>query len=149
MIRLFAEPNVNAHRIRRLYYLWNTGDTTTSITVTPTITTTYSVIISNGICADTANVQITVGSPVTAMASNDTTICGGQSILLTASGGTNYLWSNGATTDSITVSPSSSSSFSVTVSSGSCFDTATVNVTVNPAQSFIFQETRLFAEAKR
>ena len=47
--------------------------------------------------------------------------------------GATYLWSNGATTQSILVSPTSSSNYSVTVSIGGCAPTnATAVVTVNP-----------------
>ncbi len=41
-------------------YLWNTGDTTASITVTPEETTTYSVAVSNGMCGGDASVTVTV-----------------------------------------------------------------------------------------
>ncbi|MBP5662837.1 MAG: DUF1566 domain-containing protein [Bacteroidales bacterium] len=46
--------------------LWSTGDTTSSIAVTPTQTTTYSVIVSteDG-CGDTAQHTIVVNTPVT------------------------------------------------------------------------------------
>ena len=42
---------------------------------------------------------------VTADAGKDQTICAGSSATLTASGGSVYKWSTGATTKSITVSP--------------------------------------------
>jgi gliding motility-associated-like protein len=42
-------------------YLWNTGATAASIIVTPTVTTTYSVVISSsGNCKDSTSVTITV-----------------------------------------------------------------------------------------
>jgi len=60
------------------------------------------------------------------------TICSGQSINLTASGATNYLWSTGATSSSITINPNINTTYSVTTTySANCVETKTVSVTVN------------------
>ncbi|NEN25900.1 hypothetical protein G3O08_20625, partial [Cryomorpha ignava] len=63
------------------------------------------------------------------------TICEGESVELFAvalptGGSYTYLWSNGATTQSIVVSPGVSTEYFVTISSGSCSNMATVTVTV-------------------
>lgn len=67
-------------------------------------------------------------------ASGSTSFCQGGSVTLTASPATNYLWSNGATTQSILVNQSGS--YSVTINSGtSCVSTSnptTVTVTALP-----------------
>ncbi|MDX2279928.1 MAG: zinc-dependent metalloprotease family protein, partial [Saprospiraceae bacterium] len=64
---------------------------------------------------------------------NDGTICNGASVTLTASGGTTYLWSTGATTAAITVNPASNTTYSVTVStSANCSNTASATITVIP-----------------
>ncbi|TAL59505.1 MAG: T9SS type B sorting domain-containing protein [Bacteroidetes bacterium] len=110
-------------------YSWSTGATTSVVAVTPTVTTTYSVITSNGSCSAVATVTITVSPPQAAYAIS-ATICAGQIAILTASGGGNYLWSNGATTSSITAA--TAGSYSVIVSVGSCSDTASASVVVNP-----------------
>jgi uncharacterized protein YjdB len=65
---------------------------------------------------------------------NSTSICAGQSVTLTATpstaGGT-YLWSNGATTPTITVTPNATTNYSVTYSNnGTASGSGTV--TVNP-----------------
>ena len=41
-------------------YLWNTGDTTASITVTPEETTTYSVVVIYGQCESEASITVSV-----------------------------------------------------------------------------------------
>ncbi len=68
----------------------------------------------------------------TVTASGATTFCQGGSVILTSSASANYLWSNGATTQAITVSQSGS--YSVTVNStSSCPTTSSPKVvTVNP-----------------
>lgn len=46
------------------------------------------------------------------------TICAGQSITLTASGGTSYIWNTGAATAAITVSPAINTNYTATVYNG-------------------------------
>ncbi|MGJ5640533.1 T9SS type A sorting domain-containing protein, partial [Formosa sp. S-31] len=119
-------------------YKWNTGETTASITVSPNQTRTYTVeVFNDGGCSDTAQVRVTVNIPtveVEADAGDDQTICAGESVTLTATGGSAYVWSNGETTESITVSPSETTTYTVTVSEGdvSATDAVTVNVTALP-----------------
>lgn len=79
---------------------------------------------------------ITVTPAPVAVVSNDTTICEGSTISLTASGGDDYLWNTSETTASINVSPSTDSTYSVQVIENvtGCSATETINVTViNPS----------------
>jgi hypothetical protein len=116
-------------------YLWSTGETTQTITVSPASTATYSVTVRSNLgCSATASKSVLVDVPPSPSinASGPTTFCSGGSVTLTAqpSGGS-YLWSNGQTTQSITVN--SSGSFSVAVTVNTCTVTsAPTTVTVNP-----------------
>ncbi|WP_417370579.1 Ig-like domain-containing protein [Gelidibacter japonicus] len=116
-------------------YKWNTGESTESITVSPEVTTTYSVS-SNGPngCSSNASVTVTVVQQVIANAGQDVDICAGSSTTLTATGGDTYLWSTGATSESIEVNPNATTTYSVTVydSTKTSSDTDEVIVTVNP-----------------
>ncbi len=128
-------------------YVWSTAATTADITVSPTVTTPYTVTgtDANG-CQNTASTTITVNALPTpsitvaetsGAANNDGTICNGASATLTAAGGTSYSWSNGATTASITVSPSSTTSYTVTVTDAngcSASTNTTITVTNLPTQ---------------
>ena len=94
-----------------------------------TATTTYTFTPSAGQCASTTTMTITVNPlPVaTITAGGPTTFCPGGSVILTASAGTSYLWSNGETTQSITVN--SSGSYTVIVTNASnCSATSAVTV---------------------
>ena len=114
-------------------YKWNTGATTSSISVTPATTTTYTVRVSNGgSCFIDTTIKITVVPSPTVTVSGNNPICAGQQITLTASGGGTYKWSNNATTSAITATLSHDSAFAVTVSNGTCTHDTTVMVTVNP-----------------
>jgi len=116
-------------------YLWNTGETTASITVNPTSTLTYNVTGTHSEGNTTNdNVVVMVNSIPVANAGNDIEICQGASVTLTASGGTSYLWSTGQTSESITVSPNITLAYTVEVSENGCSsDLDEVVVTVNPA----------------
>lgn len=113
-------------------YLWSNGVNTNTVLVNPSITTNYSVIVSSGLCSDTSNFMVTVlPSPIANITGNDS-ICNGQSALLSVSGGTTVIWSNGATTSTINVNPLTTTNYSVSVSNGACADTAYTTITVLP-----------------
>lgn len=76
-------------------------------------------------------------SPPTLTASGATTFCQGDSVMLTASTANSYLWSDGSTTQSITVSTSSNYSVTVTDENG-CSTTSTPEaIEVNVADTSI------------
>ncbi|TDO22275.1 LamG-like jellyroll fold domain-containing protein, partial [Sediminibacterium goheungense] len=66
----------------------------------------------------------------TITASGPTDLCTGSSVTLTASAGSSYLWSNGATTQSITVSQAGNYSVTVTSAGGCKASSAAKSVTV-------------------
>ena len=118
-------------------YLWSTSETTQSITVNPTIDTTYTVTGTIGTCENTDSVTVFIfGSEVVADAGDDQTICNGLQTTLTATGGAAYQWNTGETTASIVVNPINTTNYTVTAfdSTGtvSDIDDVTVNVTTNP-----------------
>ena len=124
-------------------YSWSNGSSANSINVSPTSTTTYNVDYLLSPCPTvTNNVTVTV-NPAPTVSINSATICEGESITLTATpsqtGGT-FLWSNGSTSSSITVSPLLSSSYSVIYNLGGCIpalDTALVTVNAAPTVTLL------------
>jgi gliding motility-associated-like protein len=119
-------------------YSWSSGQNTSNITVSPATTTTYTVTVNESGCTDTDNVTVNVTPQPDANAGPDQTLCSGQSLTLTASGGSpsaNYNWSDGQSGASINVSPLSSTNYTVTISENGCSDTDDVLVTVVPQPS--------------
>ncbi|HET7433613.1 MAG TPA: hypothetical protein VFN10_02750, partial [Thermoanaerobaculia bacterium] len=118
-------------------YLWSTGATTRSITVANS--GTYTVRVSsttNTGCSKLSDpVVVTVSQPTTPTisASGATTFCEGGSVTLTSSPSASYLWSNGATTQSITVNASGSYTVTTTDANGCSATSAAKAVTVNTA----------------
>ncbi|MBD2700859.1 hypothetical protein IC229_09430 [Spirosoma sp. BT702] len=129
-------------------YTFSDGTINTSglLAVNPGATATYSVTVSNGNCIGTATATVTVNPAITATLGS-VSICAGQSATLTASGGTSYLLSTGAsnTTGSFVVTPTATTVYSVTVSSGSCTGTTSATVTVNPSVTAVFPSATICA----
>ncbi|WP_343634191.1 FG-GAP-like repeat-containing protein [Fluviicola sp.] len=115
--------------------LWSTGETTQSITVTTTGSYTVEQILAGCSSGSSASTDVLVNptpATPTITAGSTTTFCTGDSVVLTSTAGTSYLWSTGETTQSITVT--TSGSYSVTIIDGPCASSASnvINVTVNP-----------------
>ncbi|MBK8567551.1 MAG: choice-of-anchor D domain-containing protein [Saprospiraceae bacterium] len=114
-------------------FLWNTTETSASIDVSPTASTSYSVTVTDGNgCTDDAVFSVAVNALPTASITGDNAICASETATLTATGGTTFLWSTTETSASIDVSPTVSASYSVTVTDGNgCEDMESFNVAVN------------------
>ncbi|MCS6990593.1 MAG: T9SS type A sorting domain-containing protein [Chitinophagales bacterium] len=111
-------------------YLWSTGATTKSITVSTAGTYVLTVTSSNGCTAVATPVTITSSIPnVTISASGPLTWCGPGSVTLSVPTYSSYLWSTGATTQSITVSASGTYSCTVTDANGCTGTSNSVTVT--------------------
>ena len=121
--------------------VWYSAATGGTVVSSPTLnsvgTITYyaaSVNTSTGCeSASRTAVKLTIDNvpPATAAAGGPTTFCQGGNVILTASNGTSYSWSNGATSQSITVTMSGN--YTCAVTTGTCTSTTTaINVTVNP-----------------
>ncbi len=115
-------------------YLWMPGSLTgTSVVVSPTTTTTYTVTGTSG-CSSTATQLITVNSsPTVTATSSPGTICSGNNSTLTAGGATTYSWLPGPLSGSpVTVAPATSTTYTMTgTGANGCTSTQTVAVTVN------------------
>lgn len=125
------------------YFTWNNGTVSDTLHVTPSVTTTYSVIATDSVGCFSApvNVPVNVFPPLNVNLNLLDTICEGESILLTAlPGGGNggpyfYTWSPvNNNNQTVNYSPDSSGTFTVIVTDN-CTATPAVahsNIVVNP-----------------
>lgn len=121
-------------------YLWDDASSAPSRNVSPTMTTTYTVTVTdvNG-CMATGSATVTVVSAPTGSISsadnscfdNDEIIAVGGSATLTASGGLTFLWDNASTAAIRMVSPVVTTTFTVTVTDANgCTASANKKITV-------------------
>ncbi|MBS1645750.1 MAG: gliding motility-associated C-terminal domain-containing protein [Bacteroidetes bacterium] len=120
-------------------YTWNGGATSNPYSVSPAVTTTYTVTGATAAgCTNTAVAIVTVNPlpTVVAVASNSV-ICLGQSTTLTGSGAATYTWSAGVT-NGLAFSPTTTNTYTVTgTSAAGCTNTAVTSVTVNPTPAIL------------
>lgn len=115
-------------------YLWSNSATTQSITVSTSGSFSVTVNHPNGCSSTSPATAVTVNSiPATSItASGPTTFCDGNNVILTATAGNAYLWSNGATTRTITVTATGSFTVTVTHTNGCVSSSAATVVSVSP-----------------
>lgn len=111
-------------------FAWSTGETTASINVT--LAGEYSVTTTNAYqCSATTTVHVIDADIPVVEITGDHTLCRGSSTILRASGGREYLWSNGSTADSAVVSPTENTTYSVTVTNAyGCTKSGSIGITV-------------------
>ena len=125
-------------------YLWNTGATTQTITVTPSSTTTYSVTVTNGAgCSGSDTHTVTVSGAPAATITAPAAVCAsstGNSASVPP-GATSYVWTisggtitAGQNTRAITFSANASGSvvLGVTVTTGACTANGSQTIPITP-----------------
>ncbi len=120
-------------------YLWNTGETTPTISVQPSATTSYScvgTVAGNGVCYVEDTITVLVNSnPVVALG-NDTSICQGNTIQFDAGNAGTYMWCGGETSQQITTG--SAGSYCVMVSDANgCMGADTINLFINSLPTIV------------
>jgi gliding motility-associated-like protein len=109
-------------------YAWNTGSTNSSLAInTPGM---YWVVVTANGCVGTDTINITQASSLALTLGNDTSICPGQSVLLSPTpqyNGAGYVWSNGSTASSVSAGPGDT--YWVTVTAGGCSGSDSIEIT--------------------
>ncbi|MFT5915828.1 MAG: gliding motility-associated-like protein [Bacteroidia bacterium] len=117
-------------------YLWSAGQTTPSVSLLPTISTKYSVVVVNNIgCAGFDTVEVKINTLPKPDLGSDLNICEGTNeIILAPSGFVNYIWTSDGDTilatsnpQEITLSEKKEYSLIVTDSEG-CVSADTIEV---------------------
>ncbi|HZK95387.1 MAG TPA: gliding motility-associated C-terminal domain-containing protein [Prolixibacteraceae bacterium] len=126
-------------------YLWSNGQTTSSITANST--GLYTVMVTNNLgCSARDSIYVKVKPLPSVNLGSDLSVCLGQQIVLNAGNGfENYLWSNGASIQ--TIIPTQTGRYSITVSDrDNCTNSDTINVVFNPLPVPTINSTALSPE---
>ena len=104
--------------------------------VSPTSNTSYSVTGTStaGCISNAAVVSVTVNPlPNVTAVSNPSSICSGESAMLTASGASSYSWFPSGNTNTILVTPNTTTTYSVIgIDNKGCSNTASISILVKP-----------------
>ena len=127
-------------------YGWSTGAVTSSIIVFPVSDTTYDVTVSAGAGCTSTHSFVIARNYLGTFITPDTTICPGGTASATVTvpnvNNLSYLWSNGDTTQQISVTADTTTLYAVTAtSSNGCTGTATMIAYVDPIRTPIRDTT--------
>lgn len=116
-------------------YSWSTGQSSASITDSPSATTVYTVTGYgvNG-CSDVMTQTVTVDAGPSLSVTGALAICKGSTANLSASGATSYTWNTGATTATISETPTVTTTYTVSGDNGSCAASLITTVTIVPSK---------------
>jgi trimeric autotransporter adhesin len=117
--------------------VWNPGNLAGATqTLSPMITTVYTVTGNNATCSDTKTLTLNVTSTPTVSAPSGA-MCSGNATVITASGAQGYTWSPGSLAGaSQTLNPQSTQVYTVTGSNGNCTGAPRqLTLTINPTPS--------------
>lgn len=123
-------------------YLWFNGSTNPDLLVTGP--GDYSVLVTDNLgCSNT--ITINLGQMVFTLETSAAGICAGESDTLTASGGTNYIWTTGQTGNSIIVAPDTTTTYSVIIMTDNCVQTLSKEIFVIPFNKYELVDTLILA----
>lgn len=112
-------------------YLWNTGATTSNLTVSTT--GYYGVTFTSGLCVNTDSVYVVVVDPNTAVdLGADTSACDSYTLDAGNWPGATVVWSTGDTANTLTANSSGTYSVDVITTCGTLRDTIVLNVNPVP-----------------
>ncbi|MES2680934.1 MAG: glycine-rich protein [Bacteroidota bacterium] len=116
-------------------YVWSNGANSSSIVVSPTVTTSYTLTAtSSSSCTASAVITVSVDSTptVTALIS-PSVVCVNKPVTITASGAGSYTWTGGIT-NGVAYTPTASGTYTYAVNGANACGTSTaaVSLTVNP-----------------
>ena len=115
-------------------YYWNTGATSPTLTVSPSITTQYKVTgTSSWGCKDSATTQVVVFTNPTVVVTPNV-VCNGETAIAAIPNALTFEWSDGIhTSDTITPYVTTEQIYTVTVTmAGGCSGTGTLTAKPNP-----------------
>lgn len=114
-------------------FTWVNGPASSQYIVSPSVTTVYTLTGSNGGACNgiTLVTQSVIPYPVLGLSQQNTTICDGETAVLTATGATSYSWSSGQTSAQISVTPSATTNYLLSGNNAQCSSTLNITLVVD------------------
>lgn len=113
-------------------YSWVNGPATAQNTVAPSSTTTYTLVGANTTCTSSLTYTQQVAQlPSIQVSTNNSLVCIGQTVSLTAVGASSYTWNGVAGSSLNIVSPTANTSYTVVGSNGTCTATQMISQAVS------------------
>ena len=149
-VEVFAQPNVvvsgnnnmcaNTQEVLTASgansYIWNTGDNTATVVITPSVTSIYTVTgtNANGCVAMTQHTMYVNASPTVQVTGSTLAVCPNQTVALSATGNGNlFIWSDGFFGANHTISAAATTIYTVTNTfTNSCYSQVTYTLNVKP-----------------
>lgn len=129
--------------VNNVQYLWSNGATTQSTNINPPGGNIWAEITDINGCRSSDTIQVTFSSQITVDLGNDTTLCNGGSMYLSAGNqGISYLWSSNENTEHILVLTTGTYWVQVTTECGIVSDS--IYVEVFPALVPELQDTSVY-----
>ncbi len=113
-------------------FTWMPGSIATStISANPNITSTYTVMGSDGVCTNSTTSTVSVTPTPTISGVSNTTICPAQTVTFTAGGAASFTWQpTNFVGSTYTIAPSSNTVISVIGANGTCTTQTTASITI-------------------
>jgi len=127
-------------------YEWNNGSNQFSLNIDTTTTTIYTVTGTSSLgCTASATATIVVYPvPNITVIANDSTVCEGSSVEITANGADTYLWSNGQNTQTINPIINQQTTFSVIGTGlGGCIDSNSITINIDSLPTIIVNDQNI------
>lgn len=137
--------SVNHNGGSGVIYNWNNSlPNTQNNTVSPTITTEYSVIITDIYgCKDTAYTKVVVENiPNLEVNQNQFLACIGDTIQIVATGADEYQWSNNETTPTVKIEVEGVTTYSVIGKIGNCIEEEVIDVIIKPMPTLVMSSNK-------
>jgi hypothetical protein len=115
-------------------YTWNTSNVSQSVSVNPTVTTTYSVQgTGTNNCIGTSMITLTIiPLPSINISTSNSLICIGQSAILTGSGAITFTWNTSSNNNTISINPTVTTTYTLTgTGNGGCTNSITFTQNVS------------------
>lgn len=125
-------------------YVWSSAGTSSLLTVTPSITSSYTVTgIDANSCQASQIKMITVNPLPTVTISGNMVLCAGETTTIQSSGASTYSWSNGTLSANLIIAPLTGYNYMVTgTDANGCKNTATTAFSINALPTLIASSTK-------